>query len=296
MKHLSLERREHRRLEEAFREWLELTGYAKSTTYYMPFHVREFLHYLEGEGKELEVLTPGEVHGYFSHLRRRKKRRRPGVLSTNHLHKHLQALRRFAHYLRATGQGGLEVDITLPGQERKVKEVLTKEEIGALYEVCDTTPLGLRDRAMLAVCYGCGLRRSEAQKLDTTDLLKEKGLLYVRGGKAGVERYVPLTEGVMEDLEEYLWYGRPVLVRDPGGTAFFLSKYGRRPDGQSLMSRLKRLTEKAGIDKDAGLHTLRHSIATHLLESGMSLDHIGRFLGHRSLESTQIYTHIMNDE
>lgn len=296
MKHLSLERQEHRRLEAAFREWLELTGYAASSVYGMPHYVREFLHWLEREGMDLEGITAGDVRSYFFHLRGRGKQRGAGALSTNYLHKHVQALRRFAHYLRRTGQGGFEVDIALPGQERGIKEVLTRGEMEALYGACDATPLGLRDRAMLGVCYGCGLRRSEAVKLDTTDLLREKGLLYVRGGKAGRERYVPLAEGVMKDLGAYLDRGRPAQVKDLSGTAFFLSKYGRRPGGQSLMIRLKHLIKRAGIEREVGLHTLRRSIATHLLDSGMSLDRIARFLGHRSLEATQIYTRIESEK
>jgi len=292
MKSLSLQNDHHQRLETSFRNWLELTGYAETSIYGMPNYIREFLHWLEGENKVLIELTAKDIHTYFFHLSVRKKQRRPGALSINYLHKHLQAIKRFSHYLRETDQAHFEVDIILPGQKRGLRPILTKQEIKALYEVCDGSPIGLRDRAMLAVFYGCGLRRNEAVSLDTSDYLKDKKLLYVRKGKNYKERYVPLTKGVSTDIENYLHYGRSGQVKDPLEEAFFLSERGTRINGQSLHLRLKQLLNKAEIPKDAGLHTLRHSIATHLLQSGMRLAHIARFLGHGSLESTQIYTHL----
>jgi len=303
MKNLSLNNPEHIRLEQAFKDWLELTGYAATSVYGMPNYTREFLHYLEKENKPLKTLTPRDITTYFFHLEKRKKQRRTGALSTSYLHKHLQAIKQFSRYLRQTDQGHFEVDITLPEPRHSIKDILTKEEIRQLYEACDPSPIGLRDRAMLSVFYGCGLRRSEGVNLDTSDFLKDKNLLYVRKGKNYKERYVPVTGEIKQDLQEYLEYGRSALIKDFAARtersrseeAFFISGRGTRITGQSLMLRLKQLLSKAGITKNTGLHGLRHGIATHLLQSGMKLINIARFLGHESLESTQIYTHIINE-
>jgi integrase/recombinase XerD len=101
-----------------------------------------------------------------------------------------------------------------------------------------------------------------------------------------------MTTEVKNEIENYLNYGRPALLKNPNETSFFISERGTRPHGQSLYLRLKQLSEKTELDKEIGLHHLRHSIATHLLQSGMKLTHIAKFLGHDSIESTQIYTHI----
>lgn len=295
MKSLKLTNQQHIRLEQGFKEWLEITGYAATSVYGMPNYIREFLHYLETENKPLETLTPQDISIYFFHLKQRKKQRRTGAISINYLHKHLQAIKKFSHYLRETEQGNFETDIILPEQKRNIKDILTKEEIKQLYAACTSSPIGLRDRAMLNIFYGCGLRRNEGVWLDTTDFLKDKNLLYVRKGKNYKERYVPITEEIKQDLQEYLDYGRSALIKDFAEQSFFISERGTRITGQSLMLRLKQLKEKAGITKEAGLHSLRHSIATYLLQSGMRLQNIARFLGHESLESTQIYTHIINE-
>jgi integrase/recombinase XerD len=147
---------------------------------------------------------------------------------------------------------------------------------------------------MLAVYYGCGLRRNEGINLDTSDVLMNKNLLYVSKGKNYKERYVPMTEAVKEDIMNYLDFARPMFLCMQNN-ALFLSRSGSRLITQGMAIRLQKLKEKAGIDKEAGLHTLRHSIATHLLQSGMKLSQIKRFLGHSSMESTQIYTHVANE-
>jgi integrase/recombinase XerD len=220
--------------------------------------------------------------------------RKNGKLSKNYLRTHITALRKLARYLRETERESFEVDIQLQGRARSVKTIFTKSEIKVLYNACDGDILGIRDRAMLAVYYGCGLRRNEGVNLDTGDILPGKNLLFVRKGKNYKERYVPLTEAVKEDILNYLDFARPILIKKQT-SALFLNSRGDRITTSMLAERFKKLKCKAGIEKVASLHTLRHSIATHLLQSGMKLAQIKRFLGHTSLESTQIYTHIVNE-
>jgi integrase/recombinase XerD len=296
MKKLKLKEEKHILLESGFKEWLAVTGYAGSTVNSLPAHVKEFLSWLEESNRRIESITPQTLQSYFLYLEQRPRQRRAGALSNNYLLKHLQALKRLSEYLRDTDQESFDADIVITGDKRKIPEILSREEIKQLYEITEDTPMGLRDRAMLAVYYGCGLRRNEGISLDREDILTDKNLLYVRYGKGNKERYVPMTAEVKEDIESYLIYGRPFLVKEEYEQAFFLTERGERPEGESLYIRLKQLAEKAEIDKVVGLHMLRHTIATHLLENGMSLENIALFLGHESLESTQIYTHILNND
>ena len=296
MKKLKLKEEKHKRLESGFKEWLKITGYSTSTVDSLPAHIKEFFYWLELGNILIENITPQTLQSYFLYLKQRPRQRRTGALSNSYLLKHLQALKRLSEYLRNTEQESFDTDILLEEGKRKLPEILSREEIKLLYEITKDSPIGLRDRAMLAVYYGCGLRRNEGVSLNTEDVLTNKNLLYVRHGKNYKERYVPMTAEVKQDIECYLFYGRPFLLKEEHEEAFFLTERGERPEGQSLHIRLKQLAKKAEIHKVSGLHMLRHTIATHLLESGMSLENIARFLGHESLESTQIYTHILNND
>jgi len=157
----------------------------------------------------------------------------------------------------------------------------------------------MRDRAMLTAFYSCGLRRNEAYHLDMGDIVLEKSILHVRKAKGYKERIVPITKQGLQHLENYLYDARPYFCSDKN-EAFFVTHYGKRLGGQQMLLRLKALVQSSGNatlqQKGIHLHTLRHSIATHLLQNGMRLERIKDFLGHSSLESTQIYTHFLETE
>ena len=296
MKHLQLKNIEYKNLESGFASWLETLGYARSTVDGSPGYIKAFFFYLEQKGIFiLSEITNQVIKDYFVYLSRRRKYNynKTGSLSINSLRNNLGALKRFGKYLRETGQGNLEVEMHLPVNKYPAKEILTQKEIKELYYATDQTILGMRDKAMLSVCYGCGLRRNEAANLNVDDILLEKNKLIVRKGKGYKERIVPITGKIKDDLESYILYARSFLVeKNTEEKAFFISFHGNKIKGQTLYERLKRLGERAGIIKEIGLHTLRHSIATHLLRDGMDIEFVSRFLGHSSLESTQIYTHL----
>lgn len=296
MQKLTIQTPEFIRLENAFQKWLRTLNFEPTTINYNPVRVREFFNWLEKQGiKAITEITKPVVLKYFDYLKERKNQTKNGKLSKNTLRTHQQSLRRFTRYLRETGQDSFEVDIQLQGSTRNIKTIFSKEEIKELYSACDSDVLGMRDKAMLAVYYGCGLRRNEGLNLDADDMLFNKNLVYVRKGKNYKERYVPMTEGVKEELQNYVDYARPTLMKSPV-KALFLTVKGSRLGSNGMAERLQSLKDKAEINKEAGLHALRHSIATHLLQSGMELEKIKRFLGHSSLESTQIYTHIKNEQ
>jgi len=309
MKSLPLQNPSYRFLEQSFKEWLDIQGFADTTVYNLPNHIRELLHYLESQGinhiKELELK---HIYAHYEKLKERTRQRRGGGLSNGHLNKHIQALRKFTDYLRKVGRIQLPA-LKIENEEENHKiTFLTEEEIRELFKATEKRPervnvseltllaMQARDRAMLAVYYGCGLRRNEGVHLDLSDINFDKSTLHVRKGKNYKERFVPISKSSLKYLTEYIYDHRSQLVKSSTIDALFLSQRGLRMQGQSLMVRLKSLQYKTNDltlqEKEIGLHTLRHSIATHLLTAGMKLESISRFLGHSSLESTQIYTHL----
>jgi len=281
---------------ESYGGWLEALNYEKSNARYSLTRVKRFASWLVDHGIQgMEQVSQGDVKRFFDDLEERINPRTGECLSVHSLKAYQKELRRFGRYLQESGYGSLGVEISYraPLMIQLKEVVFTPAEIQLLYDSCQDDAFGLRDRAMLALCYGCGLRRNEAAALCLEDVSLSRGLLYVKKGKNYRERYVPMSVGVISDLREYLLGGRTQLQNPLSGNHFFLSYAGKPVQGQSLGNRFKQLKKRCRIEKPGSLHSLRHSIATHLLERGMALKQIARFLGHRSLESTQIYTHIV---
>jgi integrase/recombinase XerD len=278
-----------------FEKWLNAIGYAESTVYASVNYVRDFFAWLDKTPiKELSQINNQVIKTYYEYLQQRANKKQSGSLSNNYIVSNINALKRFCRYLQVTGKATIEIDLQLQAITTETKIVLTKEEVKALYKACENDILGIRDRAILSVYYGCGLRRSEGINLNVNDILLKEKRVYVRKGKNYKERYVPMTEAVKEDLENYIYVAREKILsfKNIKPEALFLSMRVQRMHGNSLITRLQHLVSKARIEKETGLHTLRHSIATHLLQSGMTLEEVSQFLGHASLESTQIYTHL----
>jgi integrase/recombinase XerD len=285
-------------LEQSFKKWLQTLGYAESTVYASTIFVRDFFKWLKPqEIKELNQITKPIIKSYHNHLQTRKNKRQTGSLSQNYITSNINALKRFSKYLNETGKVFLEIDIQPNKATEETKTILTRQEIQKLYKACDNSYLGIRDRTMLNIYYGCGLRRSEGIGLNVSDILLKEKLVHVRQGKGYKERYVPITETLKEELENYIYVAREQIqsFKTEKQESLFLSMRAKRMHGNSIILRLQKLATIAQINKEIGLHTLRHSIATHLLQSGMTLEEVSRFLGHSSLESTQIYTHLANE-
>jgi integrase/recombinase XerD len=209
----------------------------------------------------------------------------------------LVAVRRFLRHLGA--EGLLRSDpwqaTRLPRFERPLPRVLRSDQTAALIESVDAeTPLALRDRAMLEVLYGAGLRVSELVRLPLAGIDRRAGLLRVTG-KGRRERVVPLGAPALAALDAWLASGRPRLARDArrAGDAVFLSQRGAPMTRQNFFVRLRRLALAAGIPSaDISPHVLRHAFATDLLEGGADLRVVQTLLGHADLATTQIYTHV----
>ncbi|WP_321308604.1 tyrosine-type recombinase/integrase [Marinifilum fragile] len=283
---------------ESFGNWLITLGYADSTVYTSKRHVNDFFFYLkEHEIRKLEKVKAETIIAYHNYLQERKNKRQTGSLSENYIISNINALKRLSKYLQETEQGKLSIEIKCKGNQSHQKSILTKEEVKLLYKACDHSILGIRDRAILGIYYGCGLRRSEGIALNVSDIHLGKNLVHVRKGKGSRERYVPLSLSVKEDLENYIYVARNQILsfKNQKQEALFLSMRSKRISENALLLRIHKLKEAASITKEVGLHSLRHSIATHLLQSGMKLEEVSQFLGHSSLESTQIYTHLAHE-
>jgi site-specific recombinase XerD len=284
-------------LKEGFEKWLQTLGYAESTVYVSTNYLRDFFFYLkENEITSLENLQPETIKAYHQYLQTRKNKRQTGSLSTNYISSNINALKRFSKYLQVTEKAVLEINIQTKSNQIQKKTILNQTEIKTLYKACENDSLGIRDKVMLDIYYGCGMRRNEGVSIDVKDVLLKQKLVYIRKGKGYRERYIPITDTIKENLEAYIKTTRNELLNGKKEEALLVSYRAKRMTGNALLVRLHKLQEKAAINKQIGLHVLRHSIATHLLQSGMGLEDVSRFLGHASLGSTQIYTHLKHEE
>ena len=186
-------------------------------------------------------------------------------------------------------------DFSSPGVGESLPETLSVEEVEALLSVGEAgTPMSLRDRAIIEVMYATGVRVSELVSLDIDDVDLDESFVRCMG-KGSKERIIPLHDEAVETVSEYLEDGRPSLAGAAAGRALFVSRKGGRLTRQALWLILKARAQAAGIERKITPHTLRHSFATHLLIGGAPLRHVQELLGHASITTTQVYTHLTSE-
>lgn len=180
----------------------------------------------------------------------------------------------------------------VPKIEKKLPSVLTVDDVVALLEAIDkTTPLGLRNMALIELIYGSGLRVSELLNIKMEDIHLTQGYISVIG-KGDKERRIPLTDMAMIAIRNYIVNGREKLFKKSKHNYLFMNNIGDPLSRQGFFKLLKALGKKANIESPFSPHTLRHSFATHLLENGIDLRTLQTLLGHEDISTTQIYTHI----
>lgn len=186
-------------------------------------------------------------------------------------------------------------NVSTPKLGRSLPDTLTVEEVDALLSApAGDSPEADRDRAMLELLYASGIRVGELVSLDLDDVSLEQGAIRCFG-KGSKERVVPIHDHAAEVLRAYIGRGRPALAKAQSGAALFLNNRGKRLSRQGFWLVLKRLAEQSGISKRVTPHTLRHSFATHLLRGGAPLRHVQELLGHASITTTQVYTHLTSE-
>jgi len=194
-----------------------------------------------------------------------------------------QAVNALKLFFKEIMKSRIEVDqLERPRSEHKLPNVLSKQEIKAILDA----PANIKHKAMLSLIYACGLRRSELLNLKPEHVDSKRGLLIIKNAKGRKDRVAPISEKIIAMLREYYKSCRPQVWLFEG------QKKGEQYSEQSLQSVMKQAVAKAGIKKPVTLHWLRHSYATHLLESGTDLRYIQELLGHKSSKTTEIYTHV----
>jgi integrase/recombinase XerD len=208
--------------------------------------------------------------------------------------RHRSAFRQLFRQLRDEGivRRDPAVLVDGPRKPRRLPNVLTEAQVDHILAAPDpTTPLGLRDAAMIELMYGSGLRVTELVTLPLAALFLDQSLLRVRG-KGGRERLVPMSESAVRLVQRYLLEARAPLDPTHLRTEVFLSRLGAAMTRQNFWERLKAYARAAGVHARVTPHQLRHAFATHLLEHGADLRAIQAMLGHVDITTTQIYTHV----
>ena len=266
-------------LRERMIEDLQLRGLSKNTQRSYVEAVRQLAEYFR---KPPDRIGEEELRQYFLYLVNDKK------ISSSALWVNLSAIKFF--YERTLHRKWITLDLVRPAHQKKLPVVLSQEEVHRIL-VCVHT---LRCRVCLSTIYACGLRIQEGVRLQVKDIDAEGEVIHIRNGKGGKDRNVPLTQGILKMLRQFwLTHRNPVWVfPTPWDTE-------RRPDlankpmtENALRKAFHAALLESRVQKDATVHTLRHSYATHLLEAGVNLRVIQAYLGHASPTSTAIYTHL----
>lgn len=280
-------------------------------------HVEAYLRYLTAE-KNLSPLTLRNYRGDLLHLAT-YLRNEEGL---DLLQLDRQAFRRYLAHLRAVGmvtasltrkastarsfcrflvrEGRLEANplagVSGPKRERRLPTVLDKKALASLIEsASENTPQGLRNRALLELMYAAGVRLSEVVALDVRHVDLGERRLLVRG-KGNKERIVLFGAPAASALRRYMTDGRPRLACGHEEQALFLNRFGGRLSGRSVQGIVRQHALKAGLDARVFPHLLRHSFATHMLDGGAELRVVQELLGHASASTTQIYTHVTEEQ
>lgn len=233
--------------------------------------------------RHLDALT---MRGYLAYLRRHN-------LSKKTMSRQLSAVRSFYRFLCREGEADENVAalVASPKSEKRLPRFLYQPEMEALLAAPGRDLTGLRDRAILELLYGGGLRVGELEGLNWDDLDFAIGYARVLG-KGGKERLVPLGQFALESVQAYCrerqQQGQAVKAKEP----LLLNRFGGRLSSRSICNIVHKYTEIAAINKKISPHALRHSFATHLLDNGADFRAVQELLGHANLSTTQIYTHV----
>lgn len=271
----------------SFTAWLYQVGYSEGTQSMLPACVRDFLE--QQQITDIRYIESRQVRDFYTWLPTRPLKRGSGALSEMMIHHYVYALKTFFTWLEITEQTDYNpisgMKFKRPTQNGR--EPLSRQEVKQLFEAATSG----KETALLHLFYSCGLRRSEGEALNIADVRYKEQLLYVRAGKGAKRRVVPMTAAVAKELETYWLQERcgHAAKKIKEEEAFMLNRIGNRMSGAGYNDLFKVLAGRAGLSPDITLHHLRHSIATHLLQSGMSLEYVRDFLGHYHLETTQLY-------
>ena len=252
-------------------EALSLKNYSPSTK---RIYLAEFYHLLSLlDDYNVNDLNPKRLKDYFLYCLKIEK------MGERKLNGKINAIK--FYFEQVLHRPKMFFDIPRPKKALKLPKMLSKSEVKKLFKV--TT--NLKHRIALMLCYGMGLRVSEVVNLKLTDIDSKRMVVHICGAKGKKDRYVPLPLSILPDLREYYIAYKPKVF-------LFEGQYGGAYARSSMQQVFKKAMEKANIKKNIGIHGLRHSYATHLLESGADMRFIQELLGHNSIKTTQVYTKV----
>lgn len=274
-----------------YKKHLDILGLNPETTQARYLYLREFFSYLESNKIfTIKQVTPKEIADYNNYLKAKKSQRTGKALKQKSIYDHMRNLQQYLGYL-------LEIEVIKSnpashlkftnGTEKVERFIFSQDQIQALYQVAN-----LEEKAILNIGYGCGLRVQEMSDLNKEDIRFSENIVIVQKGKNSKRRLVPISDKIKTELEEF------IFSNEKKTNEIFVHSKGQRMQTGTLNKRLKTLIHKAKLNLNEtelntiGIHNLRHSIATHLLQNGMKLEQVQKFLGHSHIESTEIYTHI----
>jgi integrase/recombinase XerD len=269
-----------------FRKELQGLGYSKNAVDNYPKYAQKILDYTK---ETPQKITDYHIKNYYEYLKTKPNKRRKGTISQSHIYSQLLAIKLYFQYLERTKSIKRNpYNLRIRQTTKNERIVFTQEEIKILYKNAQNNI----EKIILHLCYGCGLRRTEVELLTIKDINYEQKLLFVRKGKGRKRRVIPLTEAIVKDLKEYCSYTE--IIRNENEESFLININGSKMRGDNVYDIFKKLLKRTQNIQHENycLHSLRHSIATHLLENEMSIEMVRDFLGHSQLVSTQIYTRI----
>lgn len=270
------------RLRQRMIEDMQLRGFAAKT---QEAYLRSVRQLAEHYGKSPAEISEEELRQYFLYLKNEKKASRSACT---------QALCGIKFLFEQTLKRDWPTfELVRPPKEKKLPVVLSREEVHRALGCLRT----FRNFVCLSTIYSCGLRLREGVELEVRDVDSERMMVHVRQGKGFKDRYVPLPERTLTLLRQYWASHRHPRWLFPGQTPrrVPLAEAGRPLNPSTVRKALQAACEASGIQKHVTVHTLRHSYATHLLEEGVNLRQIQSYLGHKSLSTTSIYTHLTRD-
>lgn len=274
---------------ECFLDYLTMErGLAQNTIISYRYDLIKYINFLKKNNISSFNQTKKDlVNNYFVYLRKKN-------LEINSISRNLVAVKMLYRFLLI--EGFIKEDITglieFPRMSKKLPHVLSLREINLLLDKANfKSNLGLRDLAILELLYATGLRVSELIYLKIDDINMENCMLKCLG-KGSKERIIPFGSKAYQSLRLYLDKVRQKLVKNPNEDILFLNSRGERLSRQGIFYLVKKYVRKAGIEKKVTPHTLRHTLATHLLENGADLRSVQEMLGHSDISTTQIYTHV----
>jgi integrase/recombinase XerD len=269
-----------------FRRELLNLGYSNTAVDNYPKYAQNLLNYSKEKAQEINDI---HIKNYYEYLQTKPNQRRKGVISQSHISSQLLAIKLYFEFLERTKSIKRNpYNLRIKKTTKNERIIFTQEEIQLLYKACQN----IQETIIVHLCYGCGLRRTEVELLDVKDINFEQKLLFVRKGKGKKRRVIPLTESIVNDLKDYFTITE--IIRKETQESFLINANGSKMRGNTVYDLFKKLLKRTqNINhQNYCLHSLRHSIATHLLENEMSIEMVRDFLGHSQLVSTQIYTRI----